>query len=103
MLLSVRRVSVARILVRILARIPCAAALAVDLAEHSTGRRHSEKKALPHACVTVPRSAGVSAGDPGAGCARLGCCVDVWACSCVQYLSNRIKCIDKLTGGPFLE
>ena len=23
--------------------------------------------------------------------------------SCVQYLSNRIKCIDKLTGGPFLE
>ena len=22
---------------------------------------------------------------------------------CAQYLSNRIKCIDKLTGGPFLE
>jgi hypothetical protein len=65
------------------------------------GRRHSGAPLETAGAA----SAGVGAGDPvpGAGAAPVWGVLLTWARSCVQYLSNRIKCIDKLTGGPFLE
>ena len=36
-------------------------------------------------------------------CLRAVSLSDIFVVVFWQYLSNRIKCIDKLTGGPFLE